>query len=193
MLIAFVNALPPLAPACPAGAIEPLVAFDMKLNVCKPIHPNIATQIKGMTMHNTLVRDIQQTGSLLDAVAQIVQSFGGFLMYLLIAVNISPTMTFYTLGGGVILVFLLRPFLRRAQHIAERASGVEKQFAQFLSEHIIGMKSIKAAGVERAAIADGNAHIHELRDLSIRQTFVRSIGTSFFQPFNLIFNWCKIV
>ena len=134
------------------------------------------------TMHNTLVRDVQQTGGLLGAVAQIVQSFSGFFMYLLVAINISPTMTFYTLAGGAILMFLLRPFLRRSQRIGLQAARVEKQFAQFLSEHIIGMKSVKAAGVERAAIADGAAHIRLLRHLSIRQSLVGTISTSFFQP-----------
>lgn len=138
------------------------------------------------TMHNTLVRDIQQTGGLLGAVAQIVQSFSGFLMYLLVAINISPTMTMYALGGGVILLFVLRPFLRRAQRIGTQAAGVEKQFAQFLSEHIIGMKSVKAAGVERAAIQDGTAHIRLLRHLSIRQSLVHSVSTSFFQPFSIM-------
>lgn len=134
------------------------------------------------TMHNTLVRDVQQTGNLLNSVAQIVQSFSGFLMYLLVAINISPVITAYTIGGGAVLLFLLRPFLRRAQRIGSQAAGVEKQFAQFLSEHIIGMKSIKAAGVERAAIAEGNAHIRLLRHLSIRQAFIGTVSTSFFQP-----------
>ncbi|MFA5942623.1 MAG: ABC transporter ATP-binding protein [Candidatus Paceibacterota bacterium] len=137
-------------------------------------------------MHNTLVRDVQQSGMLLSAVAQIVQSFSGFLMYLLVAVNISPVMTSYTLGGGVVLLLFLRPFLRRASGIGERAARVEKQFAQFLNEHIIGMKSVKAAGVERAAIADGNAHIRLLRSLSIRQSLVRALSTSFFQPFSIV-------
>jgi len=134
------------------------------------------------TMHNTLVRDIQQTGSLLGVVAQVVQSFSGFLMYLLVAINISPTMTLYTVGGGAVLFLILRPLLRRAQNIGKQAMGVEKQFAQFLSEHIIGMKSIKAAGIERAATAQGVAHIRLLRDLSIRQALVRTVSTSFFQP-----------
>lgn len=138
------------------------------------------------TMHNTLVRDIQQTGGLLGAVAQIVQSFSGFLMYLLVAINISRTMTLYALGGGVFLLLVLRPFLRRAQNIGTQAAGVEKQFTQFLTEHIIGMKSIKAAGVERAAINDGTAHIRLLRHLSIRQSLVHSASTSFFQPFSIM-------
>lgn len=138
------------------------------------------------TMHNTLVRDVQQTGGLLGAVAQIVQSLSGFLMYLLVAVNISPTMTFYALIGGVALLFLLKPFLRHTQRLGEQAAGVEKQFAQFLSEHIIGMKAIKAAGVERNAITNGSAHIRLLRYISIRQSLARTASSSFFQPFSIV-------
>ncbi|MCX6787593.1 MAG: ABC transporter ATP-binding protein [Candidatus Kaiserbacteria bacterium] len=138
------------------------------------------------TMHNTLVRDIQNTDALLGVVAQIVQSFTGFLMYLLVAINISPMTTLYTLGGGGLLFFAVQPFLRRTRHLGGQAAEVEKQFAQFLSEHIIGMKSIKAAGAERIALADGIAHIHLLRALSIRLAFIRSSSASLFQPFSIV-------
>ncbi len=138
------------------------------------------------TMHNTLVRDIQCTSSLLGVVGQVIQSFSGFCMYLLVALNISPAMTLYTLGGGVLLVFAVRPLLRRTRQIGEQAAGVEKQFAQFLSEHIIGMKSVKAAGAEQAAMADGGAHIRLLRALSIKLSLVRALSGGLFQPFSLI-------
>jgi len=138
------------------------------------------------TMHNTLVRDIQCTGNLLGVSAQVVQSFSGFLVYLLVAFNISPTMTLYTLGGGVVILFIVRPLLRRTRKIGEQVAGVEKQFSQFLNEHIIGMKSVKAAGAERAALVDGTAHIHQLRTLSIRQAFIRSVSASLFQPASLV-------
>ena len=138
------------------------------------------------TMHNTLVRDIQNTGALFGVVTQVVQSFSGFLMYLLVAINISPTITLYTLGGGAILMFVLRPLLHRTRNLGEQAAAVEKQFSQFLSEHIIGMKSIKAAGAERTALADGVAHIHLLRTLSVRQAFTQSFSSSLFQPSSIV-------
>lgn len=137
-------------------------------------------------MHNTLVRDVHQTGGLLGAMVQVIQSFSGFLMYLLVAINISPMMTSYAIGGGAFLLLVLRPLLRRTERIGQQTAGVEKQFAQFLSEHIIGMKSIKAAGVERAAIKNGVSHIRLLRHLSIRQSFVGTISASFFQPFSIV-------
>ncbi len=138
------------------------------------------------TMHNTLVRDIQCTGGLLGIVGQVIQSFSGFLMYLLVALNISPVMTLYTLGGGALLLFVVRPLLRRTRSIAERTALTEKQFSQFLSEHIIGMKTIKAAGAEEAALKKGSGQIGLLRTLSIRQALVRSISSSLFQPVSLI-------
>ena len=138
------------------------------------------------TMHNTLVRDVQQTGALLGATVQLIQSVSGFLMYLLVAISISPTMTFYAVGGGAILLLILRPLIGRTHRMGVQTAGVEKQFAQFLSEHIIGMKSIKAAGVERSAIRQGAAHINLLRHLSIRQSLVSTMSSSFFQPFALV-------
>lgn len=138
------------------------------------------------TMHNTLVRDVQQTGGLLGATVQVIQSFSGFLMYFLVAMNISAVMTLYAVGGGVILLFVLWPLIRHTENIGQQTSGVEKRFAQFLSEHIVGMKSIKAAGVENSAIKNGAAHIRLLRHLSIRQSLVGTVSTSFFQPFAIV-------
>ncbi|MDO8518141.1 MAG: ABC transporter ATP-binding protein [bacterium] len=138
------------------------------------------------TMHNTLVRDIQCTGNLLGAAGQVIQSFSGFLMYLLVALNISPTITMYTLLGGAVLFFMVRPLLRSTRGIAESAAYSEKKFSQFLSEHIVGIKSIKAAGAERASIEEGDAQIGLLRTLSIRQALVRSLSGSLFQPASLV-------
>jgi ABC-type multidrug transport system fused ATPase/permease subunit len=138
------------------------------------------------TVQNTLVRDVQQKGLLLGSVTQVLQSFTGFLMYLLVAINISMATTLYALVGGVLLLLILRPLLRRSHRIGQETAGVEKQFAQFLSENIIGMKSIKSAGVERPALSHGGSHIRLLRGLSIKQSLMGTISSSFFQPAMII-------
>lgn len=138
-------------------------------------------------LHNTLARDIQRSASLLEVQGQIIQSFGGFLMYLLVAVNISPTMTVYTLGGAAVLLLVVRPFLLRTQRMGQEMAQTEKSLAQFLTEHITGMKSIKAAGVERPALRAGNAFLRSMRKLSLKMTLVRAVSASLFQPFSLLF------
>ncbi len=138
------------------------------------------------TMRNTLERDIQCAGSLLGDIGYVIQSFSGFFIYLLVALNISPTITTYTLLGGLVLLFVVRPLLRTTRGIAEQTALAEKVFSQFLTERIIGMKSIKAAGAERPSIEEGKSHIGLLRTLSIRQALVRSMSSSFFQPAGLV-------
>lgn len=138
-------------------------------------------------LHNTLARDIQRAASLLEVQGQIIQSFGGFLMYLLVAVNISPTMTLYTLAGAAVLLLVVRPFLLRTQRMGQEMAQTEKSLAQFLTEHITGMKSIKAAGVERPALRAGNAFLRAMRKLSLKMTLVRAVSASLFQPFSLLF------
>ncbi len=138
------------------------------------------------SVHNTLVRDVHQTGALLGAIIQVIQSMSGFLIYLIVALNISPRMTLYALIGGGLLLFVLRPLLRHTRRLGTRTAEVEKRFTQFLNEHITGMKSIKAAGAEKSAISRGVSHIYLLRHLSIRQSFIGSVGTSLFQPTALV-------
>jgi ABC-type multidrug transport system fused ATPase/permease subunit len=147
--------------------------------------PFLLTQKIG-TLHNTLVRDIQRSANFLDIVGQLIQSFGGLIIYTLIAFNISPFITIYVIGGGVFLAMFARPFLRWTRHTSHQMVQVEKSFSQFLSEHIIGMKSVKAAGVDRLAIKYGNDYLQTLRTLSLKLALYRSSSGSLFQPFSLV-------
>jgi len=139
------------------------------------------------TLQATLVRDIQRTEGLLSVFAQIIQSFSGFFIYLFIAMNISPVMTVSTLVAGAMLLFVVRPFMERAQATGNILIATEKNYTQFLSEHIIGMKAVKAAGAEERALESGGALVKMLRMLSIRMALIRSLSGSLFQPFSLIF------
>lgn len=139
------------------------------------------------TLQATLVRDIQKTENLLSVFGQIIQSFSGFLIYLLVAMNISPVMTLCTLIAGAGLLLIVRPLMVRAQAIGDTLIATEKGYAHFLGEHIIGMKAVKAAGVQEHALESGGTLVRTLRTLSIRAALIRSISSSLFQPFSLIF------
>ncbi len=138
-------------------------------------------------IQNTLVRDMQRTSNLLEVVSQTIQSMTGFTMYLLVAINISPLMTFYTLIGGGVLLFFVRPFLRRTRDTGAHMAAAEKDISQFLGEHIIGMKSLKAAGAEQKALTTARSILLSLRTFHIKMVLIRSINTSLFQPFSIVF------
>lgn len=139
------------------------------------------------TLQATLVRDIQRTENLLSVFGQIIQSFSGFFIYLLVALNISPVMTLCTLVAGAALLLVVRPLMVRIQSTGNVLIATEKSYMHFLSEHIIGMKAVKAAGAEERAIESGGALVRMLRTLSIRMSLIRSLSGSLFQPFSLVF------
>ena len=139
------------------------------------------------TLQATLVRDIQRTENLLSVFGQIIQSFSGLLIYALVALNISPLMTLCALGAGVFLLVVVRPLMMRIQSTGNVLIATEKSYMHFLSEHIISMKAVKAAGAEERALGSGGALVRTLRALSIRMALIRSLSGSLFQPFSLIF------
>ena len=139
------------------------------------------------TVQNTAVRDVQRTRDLLNIQVQFIQSVTGLLMYLLVAFNISPLMTALTLAGGGALMLVIRPLLLRTNRVGEAVSSTEKEVAQFLGEHIIGMKTLKASGREDRAVASGQNFINRLRTLAIRMAKIQSVSAGLFQPFSVIF------
>ncbi len=138
-------------------------------------------------VHGTLVRDVQSTSSLLEVVGQVIQSFTGFLMYLLVALNISPRMTLATLVAGVVLLGIVRPLMSRMQTMADAMATTEKKVSHFLSEHVLGMKTVKAAGAEESSLQYSHQLFAYLRHLYVRKALVRGLSTSLFQPFSIFF------
>ncbi len=139
------------------------------------------------TVHSGLVRDIERAGNLLEALGRAIQFFTGFLIYLVVAVNISPLLTLVTALGGTILLGVTRPFLLRVRRKAGELGAVERGVAQFVSEHIIGMKSVKVLAQEEPAIRKGRSLFDRLRVLRIQITLLKSLSASLFQPFSLVF------
>jgi len=138
-------------------------------------------------VQNTLVRDVQRTSSLLDSQSQVIQSFTGFTIYLLVALTISPMTTLLTFIGGGVLLGIVRPLLRRVQGAAEEMSSTEKDITHLLAEQITGMKSIKSAAVEGQVYTGIERFMANLRRLQIRISLIKSLSAGLFQPFMLFF------
>jgi ABC-type multidrug transport system fused ATPase/permease subunit len=139
------------------------------------------------TVQNTLTRDVQRSGNLLEVVSQVIQSSTGFVMYFVVAMNISYVTTLCTLAGGAVLVLVIRPFLKRIQSTGKDMALNEKEISKLLSEQILGMKSIKAAAAERSIFKIASDSVDSLRNLQVRLTFTKSISSSLFQPFTIGF------
>lgn len=142
---------------------------------------------EGGYLQNTLFWDVKRAGTLLDVVAQAVQSWSGCLVYLVIAFMISPLVTTVTIVAGAAFIFLFRPLIRKTRFLAEATGEAEKRFSQHLMEHVAGIKNVKAAAKEDAVYRIGEKYVRWLGDAFARSALVHSLGTVLIQPFSFIF------
>lgn len=138
-------------------------------------------------LQNTLFWDVRQSTGLLDTVAQFIQSSTGFIIYLFIALSISSTITLITLATGIIMLFILRPLVRKTMVLGEEKSSFEKSFANYLIEHIGGLKVVKSSGIGQKVIKAGRAILEPLRMVYIKSAVMHSLGSAAIQPFSIIF------
>jgi subfamily B ATP-binding cassette protein MsbA len=138
-------------------------------------------------LQNTIFWDVKRAAALLDVFAQFIQSWSGFLVYLVIAVNISPLITSVTVVAGLIFLLFFRPLIRKTQLLGEDTSRTEKSLAQYFTEHLGGLKTIKSAGIEKMVYGVGQKTLHHLQEVYTRSALVQTLGTVLIQPFSFIF------
>ncbi|OHA78489.1 MAG: hypothetical protein A2V96_02565 [Candidatus Yonathbacteria bacterium RBG_16_43_6] len=138
-------------------------------------------------VQNTVVSDVRRSANLLDVFTQIIQSFSGLIIYLVFALSISPRITLVTLAAGVALVYILRPLVKKTQSVNEQASLVDKQLSHHITEHLGGLKVVKASGEEGRVFEKAKELLLSLRTLYVRNIVVHALGTIFIQPFSVVF------
>ncbi|MCI0550702.1 MAG: hypothetical protein L0287_07085, partial [Anaerolineae bacterium] len=148
--------------------------------------PYILRQKSG-NMQNTIFWDARRETQLLDGIIQFVQSTTGALMYLLVAINISPLITWATVAVGTIVIVFFRPLLRRTHIHSQMVATTEKVLTHHISESIQGFKQVKASGAGDAIANKGSEYIGRLEYALAKTYFIQGLGSVFMQPLALIF------
>jgi len=135
----------------------------------------------------TLTRDVRQGSALLEALSQGVLVVTSLLIYGALAITISLPVTLAAALVGLLILLLLQPVRRGVQRVATRAALTEKAIAYFVNEHVLGMKTVKSAGTERAVFEKGVRLFEDFKHILVRSTLVQSLGTASVQPLSLAF------
>lgn len=138
-------------------------------------------------LEKVLSVEIQMVARLLRTLSSLVLICTGLFMYISVAINIFPSITFITLGVGIATLILFQPLIRLIKKISGEFSGASRMVAHFINENIAGMKTVKTMSVISPVLALGDNHFTLLRDLEMRRSFFGMIFGSFFQPLGVIF------
>ena len=138
-------------------------------------------------LQNVVLWDTKRVQTLLDSIVQFTQSTTGFLMYLAVALAISPLITIMTLMAGAMLAFVLRPLMKRTRAFSGESARIEKNLSQHIGEHLQAFKAVKASGISDAAYAVAHEYLENFRTLMTRTILVQSAGSILIQPFGFLF------
>ncbi len=138
-------------------------------------------------LESVLMVDVSGAASLFNQISNTLTMIASLTVYLLVAINISVTITMITLALGGVLFFALRPVMTRVKGTAAERTMLYKDIAHMINENTLGMKTVKTMQVREPVIQAGQKRFSRWQDLTIKSVLLKSLGTSLVQPFGVIF------
>ena len=134
-----------------------------------------------------LTTDVNYSSSLLSYLNSSFIFIINLFIYLLVAINISAVVAGLTLVLGCLIFIFFKPLFAKNKALSKRVEGTYKELAHFINESIIGIKTIKAMFVEKAATVRGLRYFDEVRDANFKAIMLRNFTNVALQPIGLIF------
>lgn len=157
--------------------------FSMVLNASWPY---LLRQKLG-NLETLLMIDTPAATSLLAKLSFTITLLTSLTMYLAVAFSISPIVTLATLLIGVLVFVSLRSLIDRVHGISRMRTGSFRDTMHHVTEHVGGLKSVKAYGVERPAIALGNSLFERIKALTMRIAMFQAVATQVVAPIGVIY------
>ncbi len=138
-------------------------------------------------LETLLMVDTPASMSLLVKLSFTITVFTSLLMYLVVAFLISPLVTFATLALGVVIFVGLRPLMDRVHGISRQRTIFYRDTMHHVTEHVAGLKTVKAFGVEEAAVVRGEYLFSGIKNFSRHIQTLQQIATQAVNPIGIIY------
>ncbi|OGH70037.1 MAG: hypothetical protein A2754_00110 [Candidatus Magasanikbacteria bacterium RIFCSPHIGHO2_01_FULL_47_8] len=138
-------------------------------------------------LEQTLTTDVTNSSVLLSYLSGTMLTVANLLVYILIAVNISPLIAALTSFVGIVVFFTFKPLFYRNRVVSQKVETTYKQLAHYVNEHMLGMKTIKATSSEAPIKEQADIYFDQVKNLNADVIAVRNLTNTLLQPIGLIF------
>ncbi len=136
----------------------------------------------------TLIKiDAKRSGDMLKAAANLLTVLGTLAAYLLVAVNISQSVTATALVAGICLLVLYKPLLSWTRNLSQQAVKTNIGIAHYINETIIGIKTLKAFGSEKPIAIIGEKLFNAKRRIELHSSVLKNVTINSMQPMGIVF------
>ncbi len=138
-------------------------------------------------LETVLLNDIGQNTFLLKYASQTILLLTGLVMYAFVAINLSPIITLSAFALGGVMFLFMKKFVYKTRAVSQRYADVHKEINHFISQHVLGMKSVKAMHAETPVAKRGAEFFEEMKNLRMRNFFLQNTTTELIRPIGMIF------
>ncbi len=141
----------------------------------------------------TVIRtDVGVSTGAIDILSDLLMIIINLVVYIIVALNISQTVTIMTVSLGLILILILKPLFVLTKKYSGQMTILNKRVAQHINEHISGIKAVKASGVEGEVGSIGGKLFKEFRFLQIKTFLVQRVSGIITEPIGVILISCVV-
>ncbi len=138
-------------------------------------------------LETVLFQDIYTSAGVLTSLSGLIMISTSLIMYALIAINISTSITFLTFGIGLILFFLLKPLFYKLRRTSTELAALSRQVTHHISEHTIGAKTVKTMGADEEVIKYGDSYFENYRKMRVKIDLYNRLPGTFLEPVGFLF------
>lgn len=138
-------------------------------------------------LETILMINVSNSSDLLRCISNTIMVLTNLIVYTLVAINISVYITLIALVLGLVLFFIFKPLVYKVRVISYKMEQINKEIFHYVSENIIGMKTIKVASVGNRVAEVGRDFFDKLRSMQIKHAILHTVTGAFMQPISLVF------
>ena len=138
-------------------------------------------------LETLLMIDTPCATSLLVKISFSILIATNLIMYLLVAFSISALVTLTTFALGALTFITLRPLLDRVHDFSRDRAVLYRDTLHHVTEHVSGLKTVKALGVEKAAIEKGNTLFEGIKVRSAKIQILQQVAGQAVAPIGVLY------
>ncbi len=138
-------------------------------------------------LENALFVEVEYGRKILIIVSSSVVFATSVLIYAIVAFTISPAITISTLLFGLVVLLLFKRSVFKIKKDSSEVNAYNKKVAHYVTERIIGMKTIKAIDVAEKIKKDAGLFFHKLRIFRKRVIFRKKFTGAIYEPLSVLY------
>ncbi len=141
---------------------------------------------KTSSLERTIMDDTEKAGQVMTEITNILLALTNIITYGVVAFTVSPMAALLTLPAGALIFVFFRRFFGIVRRLVEIVIKTERKTTHYILEHLAGVKSVKAAGVEEQVVKNAWHYFEDLTKTRIKFVIYDQTTALSFEPMSVV-------